>query len=63
VVGGAHPKVVMERTGSMPLQYAGPKPAELLQLHLTALSTGQLGAAADDDWEEDWEDWDDDDDE
>jgi hypothetical protein len=60
----AHPKVVRERTGSMPLQYAGPKPHELLQLYNSALSAGTLGGDDDDDdddWDDDdWEEVDDD---
>lgn len=61
----AHQKVVTERTGSIPLQYAGPKPVELLQMYQRALSAGELGDEEEDDdgdWTEGWEEWDDEDD-
>jgi len=55
----AHQKVVTERTGSMPLQYAGPKPSELFKLYQSALQTGELSLTddldPDDDEDDDWD--------
>lgn len=60
----AHQKVVTDRSGSIPVQYAGPKPMELLQTLRTERSASGLADGEEDDnegdWTEGWEEWDDD---
>ncbi|KAG8458194.1 hypothetical protein KFE25_011725 [Diacronema lutheri] len=57
-------KVMTDRPGILPVQYAGPSPAELLQLYREAEQARATSGASDDDdddddgdWSEGWEEW------